>query len=124
MPPQLKKLCYEDRLKKLELTTLETRRIRGDLIQFYKIINGIDDVSWINDPRTLNFDFSDGEPFKNLRRHKMHFYRERAGICTEREKFFLNRVIPIWNELPSETKDAPTLNSFKARLDNLQKFST
>ena len=33
---ELKNLSYEQRLKKLSLTTLETRRKRGDLIEFYK----------------------------------------------------------------------------------------
>ena len=44
--PTLKKKEYEFRLTKLGLTTLETRRKRGDLIEFYKIINGSDQVKW------------------------------------------------------------------------------
>ena len=32
--------------KKLELTTLEHRRHRGDLIQCCKIIHGLDKVNW------------------------------------------------------------------------------
>ena len=40
--PKIKKKCYEYRLAEMRLTTLETRRKRGDLIKFYKIINGID----------------------------------------------------------------------------------
>ena len=35
---------YEERLKLLELTTLETRRTRGDLIEVFKIIKGIDRI--------------------------------------------------------------------------------
>ena len=31
---------YEDRLSELRLTTLETRRIRADLIEVFKIIKG------------------------------------------------------------------------------------
>ena len=36
--PGLRKKGYNDRLEKLRLTTLETRRKRGDLIQFYKVL--------------------------------------------------------------------------------------
>ena len=35
---------YEDRLKELGLTTLESRRERWDLIQTYKIINMVEEV--------------------------------------------------------------------------------
>ena len=42
--PGLKKVEYMERLRKLRLTTLETRRKRGDLIQFYKIVYGLDHV--------------------------------------------------------------------------------
>ena len=34
------------RLKTLKLTTLEIRRKREDLIEFYKILNGLDNVEW------------------------------------------------------------------------------
>ena len=34
------KLSYEERLKRLNLTTLHIRRLRGDLIEAYKIITG------------------------------------------------------------------------------------
>ena len=34
------------RLKALKLTTLEIRRKREDLIEFYKILNGLDNVEW------------------------------------------------------------------------------
>ena len=31
---------YDDRLKECGLTTLETRRLRGDQIEVFKILNG------------------------------------------------------------------------------------
>ena len=34
------------RLKNLNLTTLETRRISGDLIEVYSIMNGIEAIDW------------------------------------------------------------------------------
>ena len=36
---------YNDRLQELGLTTLETRRKRGDLIEAFKIIKGFEDVN-------------------------------------------------------------------------------
>ena len=41
MIPELKSLPYEGRLKRLNLTTLEIRRIRCDLIGVYRILNVI-----------------------------------------------------------------------------------
>jgi len=37
-----KKLCYEERLRKLNLTSLADRRLRCDLIETYKIITGME----------------------------------------------------------------------------------
>ena len=36
----LKKLSYEECLRKLHLPTLKYRRIRGDMIEVYKVISG------------------------------------------------------------------------------------
>ncbi len=47
----MKGKSYEDRFKLLNLTTLEERRIRDDSIQWYKIINEIEEVWWISEPR-------------------------------------------------------------------------
>ena len=46
--PGLKKENYEVRLKAHKLTILEIRRKRRDLIEFYKILNGLDSVEWKN----------------------------------------------------------------------------
>ena len=44
MIPSLESLPYEDRLKQLSLTTLENRRHHGDMIEVYKILNGMDRI--------------------------------------------------------------------------------
>ena len=42
--PQLKHMNYSDRLKACKLPTLHYRRIRGDMIETYKILTGKYDV--------------------------------------------------------------------------------
>ncbi len=44
--PALRHLAYEERLQQLKLTTLAQRRVRGDLIQTYKILHNIENVNW------------------------------------------------------------------------------
>ena len=39
MIPELRDLSYEERLEECGLTTLETRRLRGDQIEVFKILN-------------------------------------------------------------------------------------
>ena len=41
-------LSYHDRLVQLGLTTLESRCNRGDLIQMYKYVKGIDKIQFVN----------------------------------------------------------------------------
>ena len=43
MIPKLRKISYE-RLKECDLTTLETRRLRGDQIDVFKILNGYENI--------------------------------------------------------------------------------
>ena len=42
--PGLRDLRYEERLKECGLTTLETRRIRGDQIEVFKLLNGYENI--------------------------------------------------------------------------------
>ena len=42
--PGLRDLRYEERLKECGLTTLETRRLKGDTIEVFKILNGYENI--------------------------------------------------------------------------------
>ena len=44
--PGLGDLRYEERLKECGLTTLETRRFRGDQIEVFKILNGYENINY------------------------------------------------------------------------------
>ena len=41
---KLRNISYEMRLKECGLTTLETRRLRGDQIEVFKILNGYENI--------------------------------------------------------------------------------
>jgi hypothetical protein len=51
--PHLCHLSYVERLKALDLPSLEHRRRRGDLIQYFKIVNGINHVDWCKPNRPM-----------------------------------------------------------------------
>ena len=44
MIPKFRNISYEIRLKECGLTTLETRRLRGDQIEVFKILNGYENI--------------------------------------------------------------------------------
>ena len=46
MIPTLKGLSYHQRLSLLNLTTLETKRLRGDFIEVFKILKGFNEVNY------------------------------------------------------------------------------
>ena len=44
MIQKLRNISYEMRLKACGLTTLETKRLRGDQIEVFKILNGYENI--------------------------------------------------------------------------------
>ena len=117
---------YADRLKCIGLTDLETRRNRGDLIQVYKLLNDIELVDNKCLPKIASSRVGNG-PASSTRGNSQKLQRDKfpaanknnfgSGV-TSRHNFFTNRVVPLWNSLPDEVIQAPTLNKFKAKLDN------
>ena len=51
------------------------------------------------------------------RGHHLKFYKQRARTSI-RQNFFNHQIIDQWNDLASFVISAPTINSFKSRLDN------
>jgi len=41
-------MSYEDRLRTVGLTTLETRRLRADMVEVYKILRGFEGTDEVN----------------------------------------------------------------------------
>ena len=112
---------YEEKLKAVGLTTLSDRRVRGDMLQTYKILNGIDDV----DPRTWFTRVSechqltrqavsvseDGEIVQN-----MNLVKPKSRLDV-RKNFFSCRVVDSWNELPSSVQQSVGVQDFKESYD-------
>ena len=107
VPYCTRRLNYEDRCKKFKITNLTDRRIRGDLIQQYKIINNLDEINWYSSPTLL-------PPRGN---HRGFYIREVVRNCGERHNFFNNRIASSWNSLPDSVIQAESDNAFKSRLD-------
>ena len=61
-------LIYEDILERLNLFSLQYRRMRGDMIETYKIIFGLKDVNSSQYFARSNMD--------NLRGHRLKLYKE------------------------------------------------
>ena len=73
---------YEERLRILDLESLEVRRKKRDLIFVYKIIYGLVDIE-----ATTLFQFSTFGGH-NLRRHKLHIYRLKAANTLQTKFLF------------------------------------
>ena len=108
MIDSFRNFSYEDRLIKLNLTTLETRRLRGDLIEVFKMYKGFDNVN-MHDYFTLSVN--------NLRGNSCKLFKPR--INTDVGKFsFANRVINEWNLLSDDILSCCTVDKFKNKLDH------
>ena len=69
----IKHLSYDERLENLRLSRLNTRRVRSDLIQTFKIINGIDKV---DRPKSLFFEIGSG----GRRGHSSKLFKKRSRL--------------------------------------------
>ena len=118
--PALRSLHYQERLIKLNLTSLEQRRIRGDLIQFFKIIKGYNKIEWVK-PLISCPSVSLDCPAGGVRGGSHRLAKLPISRCSARENFFYNRAINWWNQLPASIINSNNVNSFKNNLDNFTK---
>ena len=101
-------LPYEERLKECRLTTLETRRLRGDLIETFKIMMGYEDIN-----KDIFF-----ERMENRRTRGHAETLKKNGCRLDIRKYsFSHRIINTWNNLPADCIAAGCVNIFKNRVD-------
>ena len=104
----LRDIEYSDRLKHLKLPTLVFRRIRGDMIEIYKIIN-------VYDPKVAS-QLIQLNKNKRTRRHSIKIRRDHANGDI-RQNYLMQRAATMWNYLPEAVVTTNTTNTFKSRLD-------
>ena len=110
----MKDLTYKEWLSKLNLPSLEFRRMRGDIIQVFKIVNGE------YDPLTTTslFELTNNNTSNYNTRQNNSTKIKKKRICSSLYlNFFTNRVINIWNSLPEGVVGVDTLNKLKNKID-------
>ena len=106
--PTVRDMPYTYILEALRLPSLYHRRRRGDMIQTFKILKGIDRL----DPGGF---FSLAEK-SHTRGHSLKLEKQISRLSL-RQNVFSQRVTNDWNARPDHVIDSPTLNILKSRLD-------
>ena len=110
MVPELEELTYEERLREINLPTLEERRERGDLITVFKLYNKMEEADneelLITERREIGFT-------------RGHTKKLRKGRCLNNVKknSFPHRNIEVWNKLSEEVISVKTVHQLKEKLD-------
>ncbi len=103
-----RRLPYPERLHELKLPSMERHFHRATLITVNKLFHGYLNLSaeeFIEPPAGGNLL---GHNFK-VRQPRFHLVRRKAAFAV--------RSAGLWNRLPSHIAEAPTVSSFKDRLD-------
>ena len=109
--PGFAQLSYSDRLKRLNLPTLAFRRLRGDVIECFKIISGYYDGTVCSGLLTRS-------QVTRTRGHSAKLVRTDIAAANRRHNFFTQRIVSTWNALPEHVISAPTVVTFEHRLDS------
>ena len=108
MIQKLRNISYEMRLKECGLTTLETRRLRGDQIEVFKILNGYENID-----RNIFFTVKEE---RRTRGHGVTLAKKQCRLDI-RKFSFSQRTVNEWNRLSADCVGASSVNIFKNKID-------
>ena len=98
-------VLYEERLSRLNLESLKSRRIKADLLLYYKVSNSLININTEGSIR----------PFNNHRGHNKnlyHFYSRTEA----RKNFWANRIVTYWNKLNINIVNSKSIVEFKKKM--------
>ena len=106
----LSHLSYAERLRQLNLPTLQTRRQYFDMLECYKVVHGLvrsecQTVVALSESRTRGFHCKLTSTLPHAR-------------LNVRKHFFLERALSQWNALPVEITQQQSFSLFKCALRN------
>ena len=100
-------LTYKQRLDKLNLESLEYRRLVFDLVLMYRIVYGKIALKFV--------DYFTFAPSVGTRGHRLKVSLPAFRTVQQQNSFFC-RVPKIWNYLPPDVVESRSVNSFKSSL--------
>jgi hypothetical protein len=109
--PQLSSLSYPERLALLDLEPLELRRLRSDLIYYFKIFNH-------QTPFDPNDAFIIYTPVASSRSSTSYLQKPTKASNKHLHTLFY-RHVDVWNALPVAIRSLSSLQSFKSELMKL-----
>ncbi len=110
MVPELKGLSYKNRLKEMQLTTLQERKERRDLVTIYKLMNELEKVD--REDLLLTTE----RETRHLRGHRKKLRKGRY-LNNKKEYGFPHRSVDVWYGLKEEVIEAKNVSQLKEKLD-------
>jgi len=106
---QLSDLSYGERLAALDLETLEIRRLKADLLLYYKIVHNL--TPW---QANAYFSFADCDHYGT----RSNDFRLIKPVCRTNHfgAVFFHRCITCWNELPNDVINSSSVFAFKKNI--------
>ena len=104
--PRLRHMYYEDRIRDIDLFSLKKRRLRGDLIELFKIVTNKSGIS-----------FEKYFRYEHCTRGHILKLKQKRFKNKAKENFFFVRVVKPWNQLSQSTVLSTSLEQFKNRVD-------